>query len=323
MKRSEVICSLQMIAALVIVATIGSSCSIKKMALRQTASLFKTSMPAFERDEDVELVQASLPSMIKTLEALLENDPENEDLIALLAQAYTSYGMVVLEPQAALNARRRSNPVAIESGVNSITEAEKERIRRSYLRAADYGRRWLAKHCANAATRLRQQTYNRLAGALATCKKDAVGGMFWSAMPIANAINMSRDKIEFLAQLSAVRLLLERVIELDEGYYHASAHVAMGAMLGGVGKMGGGDANASKKHFDRALVLTGGRFLLVQQMMAETLMVQSQDGESFDALLGQIENFDLDDYPEQRLANALAKRKARQLAEQRSELFPE
>jgi len=88
-----------------------------------------------------------------------------------------------------------------------------------------------------------------------------------------------------------------------------------------VGRVLGGDAARARRHFDRALTLTRRRFLLVQVTKAQTLAVQLQDRALFDKLLGEVLAAKLSIYPEQRLANVVAKRKARRLLARADELF--
>ena len=55
--------------------------------------------------------------------------------------------------------------------------------------------------------------------------------------------------------------------------------------------------------------------------MAKSYCVQMQDKELFKKLLTTIEEASLDSLPEQRLVNAIAKKKARKLSEKIDELF--
>jgi predicted anti-sigma-YlaC factor YlaD len=112
-----------------------------------------------------------------------------------------------------------------------------------------------------------------------------------------------------------------RALELDEGYYHAGGHMIFGALFGGMSKTLGGDPEKARKHFDRALSLTRRRFLLVQVMYAKTLAVQLQDPALFKKLLDEVLAADLSIFPEQKLANVAAKRRARRLLARQGELF--
>ncbi len=95
----------------------------------------------------------------------------------------------------------------------------------------------------------------------------------------------------------------------------------LGSLYGSMGPSLGGDAAKAKKHFDRALALTERRFLLVQVMYAKTLAVQNQDLPLFKKLLNEVLDAKLEIFPQQKLANVAAKRRARRLLKRADELF--
>jgi hypothetical protein len=83
----------------------------------------------------------------------------------------------------------------------------------------------------------------------------------------------------------------------------------------------GGDPAKSQAHFERALRITGRRFLMAQLYYARSYAAQNLDEELFDRLLDEIDRTSLEVLPENRLANAVAKRKAARLKASKAELF--
>lgn len=286
-----------------------AGCSLKRMALDQTAGILKDAMPAFERDWDFELVATALPGNIKMIEGFLEAGPDNRDLILLAAQGYASYALVVLEDR--LEQLEEDSPEA-----NRLTM----RTREMYLRGHRYGLRLLEQRHPGARKAFKGNV-SALKPFLARCKKEDVPGLFWAGMPLAAAINISRDDVSMIALMPKAKALIARAITLDERYYHAAGHMIFGALFGSMGKMLGGDPKQAKKHFDRALSLTKRRFLLVQAMYAKTLAVQLQDRALFKKLCDEVLAAKLSIDPEQKLANVAAKRRARRLLARIDELF--
>lgn len=284
-------------------------CSIKQMAVDQTAKILKETMPAFERDWDYELVADALPGNIKMLEGFLRAGPGNRDLILLTTQAYASYALVVLEDR-----YERAEDLSPAQSKLAL------RTRTMYLRAHRYALRLLDQRHPGMAKAARKSV-KALQPYLKQCDKDDVPGLFWAGMPLAAAINVSRDEVAMIARMPMAKALVARQLELDETYYHAGGHMIFGALYGSMGKMLGGDPDKAKRHFDKALKLTKRRFLLVQAMYAKTLAVQLQDEELFDRLTGEVLEAKLEIYPEQKLANVAAKRRARRLLSRKDELF--
>jgi len=295
--------------AMVSLLSLLPGCSLQQVALDQTAAILKRSMPAFERDADYELVGAALPANIKMIEGFLEAGPRNPDLLMLAAQACTSYSLVFLEDR-----YERAEDMSDEA------EALKARTVALYMRGHRYGLR-LAELTLPGITVALHKNLAALKERLAAAGPEDVPGLFWTAMPLSGAVNLARDDVEMIAWLPEVKALMQRVVELDEGYYHGSAHLVFGSLYGGVGKMLGGDPKLAREHFDKALQITGRKFLLVQVMMARTLAVQLQDRKLFDRLLDEVQKAKLSIDPEQRLANLAAKRRGARLKARADELF--
>jgi len=295
--------------ALVTALVLLAGCSLKQMALDQTAGILKDAMPAFERDWDWQLVADALPANIKMMEGFLQAGPDNRDLILLAAQGNASYALVVLEDR-----WDRAEEDSPEAGRLA------QRTREMYLRGHRYGLRLLEQRHPGLTAAFKKNV-KELATHLEQCDRDDVPGLFWAGMPLAAAVNLSRDDVSMIARLPPAKALVARQLELDEGYYHATGHTIFGALFGSMGQMLGGDPKRAKKHFDRALRLTKRRFLLVQAMYARTLAVQLQDRKLFQRLCNEVLEADLSIFPEQKLANVAAKRRCRRLLARIDELF--
>jgi hypothetical protein len=284
-------------------------CSLKRFAVDQTAKILLGALPAFETEWDFELVEASLPANIKTVEGFLLAAPDNEDLLMMVAQAYTSYALVVLEDR--LEQTEEEAPAFTPLA---------QRTREMYLRGHRHGLRLLDGRHPGAREAV-EKGKDALAPLLARCTARDVPALFWTGMPLAGAVNVARDDVTMISRMPIAKALIGRALELDEGYYHAGSHMIIGSILGSIGKMLGGDPDQARKHFERALELTGRKFLLVQVMYAKTVGVQVQDRALFEKLLGEVVKADLGIYPEQKLANVAAKRRARRLSARAGELF--
>jgi len=81
------------------------------------------------------------------------------------------------------------------------------------------------------------------------------------------------------------------------------------------------DEAAARRHYQRALELSGGRRASTHLALAEAVSVKKQDRAEFQALLDKALAVDPDAAPEGRLANVLAQRKARRLRRQIDDLF--
>jgi hypothetical protein len=78
----------------------------------------------------------------------------------------------------------------------------------------------------------------------------------------------------------------------------------------GAAQAGLQDYAGAKKHFDRALELSGGKVLTAQVTMAQRYYCPKRDKKMYFEMLNQVLDA-ADPLPEQRLSNTIAKRRAR------------
>ena len=114
---------------------------------------------------------------------------------------------------------------------------------------------------------------------------------------------------------------MEFVAASDSSFYHGGADIFLGTLYGSRPKMLGGDTERATKHFERAIRINGGTFLLTHVYYARSVALQTLNEPLFDELLLTVENTSIDVVPSIRLPNAIAKEKARLLREKKSDLF--
>ncbi len=83
----------------------------------------------------------------------------------------------------------------------------------------------------------------------------------------------------------------------------------------------GGDTLKARLHFESALRINQGRFLMTYVYYARSVAVQTLDEQLFDSLLAKVDEASLEILPKARLANAVAKKKAQLLRAKKSNIF--
>lgn len=286
------------IAGLAVMA--GSGCSMQKVVVRQTAGVLLTGIVALERETDPELAEAALPGNLLMLESFLAADPGNTDLLLLLAKGYGSYVFLFIEDrveQAAL-----AEDLALRDHLTARGAA-------LYLRARRYAFALLGRpELERAGT---QGTLDEFEVALAEVGADQAEALFWLANAWGGYVNLAKTEPDAIAQIGKVEALVGRAVELDPRYYFATGYTVLGLLAAMRPKLLGGDPEKARRHFDQALGLSEGRFLMASYLMARWYAVQIQDAALFRKLLGQVLDAPADVLPEANLANAVAKRRAR------------
>jgi hypothetical protein len=134
-------------------------------------------------------------------------------------------------------------------------------------------------------------------------------------------LSLNLDSVEAFSDIPRIDSLMNRVLELDPGFHYAGPHLFLGAFYGGRSRMLGGNPDKARNHFEQALKLTGGKYLLIPFLYSKTYAVQNQDQDLFRVQLQKVLETSEDILPEQRLANQVAKKKAAILLGKNDDLF--
>ena len=194
----------------------------------------------------------------------------------------------------------------------------RNRARRLYLRALDYGLRGLEVDFPGLRDRLRIDAPS----ALARTQRKHVPLLFWTANAWGAAIALSKDDAELTADQASAEALMRRALLLDESYEHGSGHDFFILYEGGRASVGGSLAKA-RGHLEKSVALSRGGRAAPYVAFAETVSVASQDRGEFETMLKRALAVDPDGVKDLRLSNRIYQRRARWLLERADELFVE
>jgi tetratricopeptide (TPR) repeat protein len=127
--------------------------------------------------------------------------------------------------------------------------------------------------------------------------------------------------VEALADVPMLEATMQRVIELDEGFYYGSPHLHMAAYLAAKPLIAGGNLDKAKDHFDKAFALGADKLLSAKVLFARYYAVRLKDRALFEKTLQEVIETPADEVPELTLSNTLAKERAREFLERADEYF--
>ena len=296
------------LSALVATALGATSCSFQRFTASTVANTLAEGPDVFSTENDPQLVRESVPFGLKTMEGLLETLPNHRGLLLATCRGYTSYSLAFVQMDAE----------AIEA--EDYHEAKRLRARalNLYQRALSYGLRGLEVDYPGIAQELRSEP----TVAVRRINANRVPMLFWTAAAWGSAISLGRTRPDLIADVPAVRAMLERGLELDESYELGTFHDAM-ILLESLPEEAGGSPERARQHFQRALQLAEGARVGPYVTLAQTVSVQQQDRAEFEELLEEALAIDVDEHPQQRLVNILLQQKAERLLADADELFLE
>lgn len=294
--------------AIIPVALLLSSCSVKKYAIRQVSDAMAGAGTTFASDDDPELIRAAVPFSLKMIEALIAQSPNDRNLLLAAAQGYTQYSYAFVQEDA--DEAQDTDRVRAAS--------LRARAAKLYIRARNYGLRGLEVKHKDFAAELKANPKQ----AVQELKKSDVPLMYWTTLSWAAALSASHD-IMMLPEIPRFEALADRVLELDESYEEGAIHgflitYEMSRLNPKPDRLA-----IAKAHFERNLELAKGHQAAPYVTYAESVLVFEKDKAGFQQMLRTALKIDVNTWPEHRQLNLVMQRRARWLLSRTDKLFPE
>lgn len=269
-----------------------SSCSVNRIVVNSMANFIDDGTIVLYREADLGIAEHFLANNLKTIEVLLQKDPNNQKLNIIAAQGFGAYAMAFVEDQ---------NPA---------------RASRLYLRGVDYGIRALPKKKKFTKTTIPKE----LEAILQTYTKEDVPALFWTGYNWGLYTLQNLDVTQNLINLAKIELIMRRCLELDESYYFYSVDLFYGAYYAGRPRILGGNPEKGKEFFLNNIKHNDGN-LIGKLFYAQYYAIQTYNEELFDELIDEILAFDLEQNPDFRLLNTISQKKARILKNKKEKIF--
>lgn len=274
---------------------LANGCSTGQMVVRGTETIMDSGIVAMNQETDLELAQGAMPANLKLLEGMIIEDPGNTQLHLYAAEGFYGYTFGFVEMQ------------------------DRNRARNLYRRCYEHAR--VALQQSGVTLDPETSTPAELEAAVGKAGKKAVPAMFWTASCLANWVNLNRDSPAGIAELTSAATLMQRVIALDDTFYHGGPHLFFGVYYGGRSPLFGGNFQLSEEHFRRAAEINDDKLLVVDVLQAEYLDRQRLDRDAFHTRLTRVIEAPDNLAPDMALMNAVAKQQAAQLLESEDDWF--
>ena len=271
------------------------ACSTGQMVARTSTSIMDSNVEAMNQETDLVLAEASMPSNLKLIEGLIQEDPENPKLLTYAAQGFYGYAFGFVE---------------LKDGQRAVA---------LYERGTDYGKRALRAYGVD--IDLESATVDDIDAAVGQLGERAVPALFWTASNWAKQIDLKRTDPAYIAQLASTERLMHRVLELQPDFYYGGAYVYYGVYYGSRAPMLGGDFVRSEQNFANANAVSDGKLLMVDVLRAQYLERQRLDRQKFHVLLTRVVDDPVGSFPEMELANQVARARAKYLLDREDEWF--
>jgi len=243
--------------------------------------------------DDVEIVRVGAPAYLLAVDALIEGDPGNLDLLLTGSRLYAAYASAF-----------------VENG---------DRARRLFDRSLGYGRRALCLGIAELCDAV-ERPFEEMLPPLSRVEGSEVSPLYGFGSAWAGWVQAHSSDWRAVAELPKIEALMQRVVELDESHAHAGAHLALGVLLTLRPASLGGRPEEGRRHFERAILLTEGRNLMAKVLYATHYARLVFDRVLYDRLLGEVIAAQ-PRVPGLTLSNTLALEQAQRLLDEADDYF--
>jgi hypothetical protein len=244
-------------------------------------------------NDDIQTIADGLPAYLILIDSMLEDDPEDEDMLRTSASLTNAYaGVFVTSP---------------------------ERQRKLVAKALRLASRAICLHKEESCN-IQSQKYDQVQSIISNMDEDDLSMLYTLGVAWASWIQANTENWNAIAQIAQVKLIMSKVLELNENYQNAGAHLYMGVLNSILPPAMGGKPELGKQHFEKAISLSNNKNLMAKVLYAQHYSRLIYDQQLHDKLLKEV----LAAKPEVKgmtLSNTVAQKQAKELLASSNDFF--
>ncbi len=287
-RQEYLICMLCLISIM----TFTSGCG--RIVNHFTQPIFDDLTTSLFKQKDLVLTEQGAPAFLLLIDGLIEHSPDSKSLLVAGSSTLSAYNGAF------------------------VGKKYPERNKILAKKAKSYAIRALSLHNKEFAE-VKDKAHTEFITCLPSFNKKDVPYLFNAAGCWTGWILANTDSFDAIADLPKITSLIQRVIELDETHYYGAAHTYMGSILTTFPPSLGGKPAEARKHFEKALEIGEGKFLISYVMYAKQYAKLVYDKQLFFDLLNKVLDSPTDAVPELTLMSILAKQQAQTLIDEARE----
>ncbi len=283
---------------LVVGLSLGATGCIQKMLTDGTIKSTRKGAGALDTVGDYDVARAAAMAGLAQFEGMHRLAPDNEDALFLLTKGWVGYGFAFAEDDM---------EAAKLAGNDELAAYDRSRARMAYERGVFYGLELLGHEAEGfKKAETNEDTIKKWLDANFDDKEDAEP-LFWTGYAWLARVNVNKDNPAMIGNLFVGVAMLEKSVQLDPTYNHWAGTVALASYHA---RTAMAELDQAKQLFEEALAKTQRKSLVVQYNYAVRYACLKGDKALYEKLLNEVLTAN-DPDPQQRLTNAIAKRKAK------------
>lgn len=278
---------------LMLLAALTGMAGCASLVTSATSGLTQSLGDSIMNNQDLEMVRDGAPSFLLLMDGLLAQNPDSVSLLLQSSQLNSAYAAAfVTDPERARLLQQKALDHAAQAVCLSIRDG-----------------------CD-----LRTRPFDEFEAWLEHRKLKEVPTLYRLASSWAGWIQANSDDFGAIAELARVKALTERIAELDDTYDYGGPELYLGVFETLLPPGMGGRPELGREHFERAIEISQGKYLLAKVMLAEQYARLVFDKELHDRLLEEVIAAD-PVVPGLTLINTVAQQRAKTLLESSDAYF--
>jgi hypothetical protein len=210
---------------------------------------------------DVETIREGVPAYLIMIDSFLRSSPDDPDLLLAASSLNGAFSTFTTDDDA------RTRLLTEKSLAYALRAACIDDTRLCDFRQLDFG--------------AFQQRVDNL-------QPRQVGVMYATGVAWTSWMQAHSDDWSAIAELAKVKYLMSRVLDLDETWALGGPHLYMGGLETILPASMGGKPEVGRAHFERAIAIADGRYLMTKVIFAEQYAKLTFDKVLYDELLNQV-----------------------------------
>ncbi len=274
-------------AVVCMLSLIGCTSLVSSLTSQMANDLAETIL----NSNDIDTVREGIPAYLLLIDSFLQQSPDDVDLLIAAATLNGSFSIFANPERAGL-----LNQKALDYASQAACLTNKA----------------MCDHASVAFVEFEQR--------ISELKQKDIEAAYALGVAWAGWIQTHSDDWNAIGQLGRVKLLMEKVIELDETWDNGGAHLYLGGLETLLPAAMGGKPEKGRTHFERSLSISDGKYLMTRVVYAEQYARLVFDRELHDRLLQEVIDAD-PDVPGMTLTNLMAQERARELLADSNDYF--
>lgn len=250
----------------------SSSCSTTtRLAIGQISPVVYEGSESLQKEKNWDFFRASAPSSLQLAEMMLEKDPDNKELLALLTKGYASYAYVI------------SDTLALAHRLEGEDDSDyHQQARVSLAKALSYGMRFMEESGVSYEAIKNAANKNELASLLneqfdldETIDKEA---LFFAGIAWLQSINYNMSQMLLTSQAGQAFSLIEAVCNKDPSFQNGMCPTLRGVYYLSRPRMLGGKPDTGKKLLSQAMLTYPDNHMIPVTLMEWYLVPAGEKG---------------------------------------------